>query len=39
MINPIEKYVEEHQKELFEDLKYIVSFPSVKGPAEPDAPF
>ncbi len=35
----IEKYLAEHENELFEDLRYLVSFPSVISAPEEGAPF
>lgn len=35
----IERYLRAHADEMFADLKYLVSFPSVKGEPEPGAPY
>ena len=35
----IGQYLREHEAEIFADLKTLVSYPSVKGTPEPDAPY
>ena len=35
----VKEYLTAHKREMIEDMKYIVSFPSVKTSPEPDAPF
>ncbi len=38
-VDPIEGFFRSHSDEIFADLKYLVSFPSVRGEAVPGAPF